>query len=406
MKKETLEYLEQLQKDKKYDELIKQIQDLVKEDKRIFTHPFIKNWCALRYRNLFINEAVNYPIALKAANKSIQLFKKDDRSDKQKIAERYLRGEGRKEWTIKMPNPVCPKSYENTTLVFAPGLLTGMLPVRAFQTAFPIVEKKMNIRILRSDTHPMRSCEANVDDLLKTVEKGEGFTSDVKLIKESEKIPPKDFFLICYSKGASDVMNLLVRHPDLKKRVRCIFNWAGSIGGSCLADDIYSSVQNVELPDSSLIDNFIRLYPIINKDGMLRRLDEFDVKGALNSITTSNSKNFLDESKDTLDALDIPFFNIMGSTSVMHVPYFQVQGVMSLNRFNTNNDMQVTYDDARLQIPMATDLSTMIAHHWDMSYDPFPKMMRFGSLHLDHPFPKEAAMIAIIQMATELGLID
>ena len=55
---------------------------------------------------------------------------------------------------------------------------------------------------------------------------------------------------------------------------------------------------------------------------------------------------------------------------------------------------------------MATDLAMMHGHHWDISYSPFPKNMRFGSPHLDHPFPKEAALTAMVQLAYELGLID
>ena len=408
MEKETLENLEQLLKDEDYVALIEQVKNLVKEDKRVFTHPFIKEWCALRYRNLFLKEAINDPVALKAANKTIKFIKKDERPDKQKIAERFLRGEIKNEWTIEMPDAVCPDGYKNTTLVFSPGLLTGMLPVRAFQTPMPIVEKKLGIKVLRSDSHPMRSCEANIPDLLNAINKGIGYTSDMKHIKEIDAVPPKDIFLICYSKGASDVTALLTRHPDLKKRIRCIFNWAGSLGGSCLADDVYATIKDIDIPsgESNIINFLIKLFPVINKKGMLRRLDEFDIKEGLYNLTTAKSKEFLKEHTGELDSLDIPYFNIMGSTSIMNVPYFQVQGVMALNKFDTNNDMQVAYDDARLQIPMATDLSTMVAHHWDMSYDPFPKMMRFGSPHLDHPFPKEAALTAMVQIAGELGLID
>ncbi len=46
------------------------------------------------------------------------------------------------------------------------------------------------------------------------------------------------------------------------------------------------------------------------------------------------------------------------------------------------------------------------AHHWNLSYAPFPKLMCFGSPHLDHPFPREAAATAMVLLVDELGLID
>ena len=77
-----------------------------------------------------------------------------------------------------------------------------------------------------------------------------------------------------------------------------------------------------------------------------------------------------------------------------------------LNKYDANNDMQVTQNGAKIITPMATDLAMLHGHHWDLSYSPFPKNMRFGSAHLEHPFPKEAAATAMIKFAFELGLID
>ena len=54
--------------------------------------------------------------------------------------------------------------------------------------------------------------------------------------------------------------------------------------------------------------------------------------------------------------------------------------------------------------PMATDLAVLRAHHWDISYDAFPIAPRMGSANLDHRFPREAALTAILQLSAELGL--
>jgi hypothetical protein len=65
------------------------------------------------------------------------------------------------------------------------------------------------------------------------------------LILEKDAIPPKDIFVIAYSKGMPDLLVLLAKRPDLKKRIRCIFNWAGAPGGSYLADSLYDSIKDI-----------------------------------------------------------------------------------------------------------------------------------------------------------------
>lgn len=409
MNRKRIEALEKLEHTGDYERLISEVRTLIKADKSVFTHPFIKRWCGIRWRNIFLTEALNDKVALKKADNTKLLGRKDKRTDRQKLAEAFLRGDEIREWQLDLPPVEVPSSIQNTTLVFSPGLLTGMLPVQAFQTAFPAIEKRLGIRILRSDSHPMRGCAANSADLLAAIERGEGFAADTQKIKPEQCQPPKDIVLIGYSKGAPDIYQLLVQRPDLKDRIRCIFNWGGAIGGSYLADDIFGSIKDLDLPkvEKALAAFLSVISPAIDvSSGTLRRIDEYNIKEAVYDLTTTAREKFLAENKAFLKALEIPIFNITGSTTAMEVPYFQIQGVMALNRYDSNNDMQLTQSEAKLKVPMATDLAMIRAHHWNMSYDPFPKLMRFGSPHLDHPFPKEAAATAMILLAVELGLID
>ena len=138
----------------------------------------------------------------------------------------------------------------------------------------------------------------------------------------------------------------------------------------------------------------------------MSRMHEFDIKESIKDLTMPTRSEFNKLHNAALDAMDIPIFNITGSTSALEVPYFQVQGVLELNRYDANNDMQVTQHCAKIHMPMATDLAMLHGHHWDLSYSPFPKTMRFGSPNLDHPFPKGAAAIAMTQFMAELGLIN
>jgi hypothetical protein len=406
---EQLSRLEQLQSEANYDQLIPEIRQLLTSDRSSFTHPFIKRWCGIRWRNLFLSEAIHDKVALKKADKTKLLGFKDKRAAKQKIAERYLRGDEIREWSLDLPEFKKPEQTLSTTLIFSPGLLNGMLPVRAFQTALPKVEEDLGLRIIRADNHPMRGCKENSQDLLKAIEHGAGLAANTKEIKEDDRQVPKDMVLIGYSKGAPDIYQLLVDKPHLKERVRCIFNWGGAIGGSYLADDIYASIKDMSLPKvEKAMSSFLSLIsPAINtQSGMLRRFDEYNIKEAVYDLTTHARTEFSNKNRDLLNNLDIPVFNITGSTSALEVPYFQMQGVMELNRYDANNDMQLTQVQAKLRTPMATDLAMLRAHHWDMSYDAFPKLMRFGSPNLDHPFPKEAAVKAMMMLAIELGLID
>ena len=392
-----------------YDELIKSIKN--QRDPRIFTDTTIKKWCGMRWRNFFIANGVLDSVALETAQK-VGFFqkKKTHEPPKKLIAERYLRAEGPTEWELELPEAPDPNSIKlsNTTLLLCPGLLNGLLPVRAFQEALPAVEEKYGWSTLRADLHPMRSCEANIADLENAIEKGLGLQANTTLIEEEDAIPPKDVMIIAYSKGAPDVLAFLVQRPDLAKRVRCIFHWAGAIGGSYLADDSSKSLANVPLEEIQEKTGKVLpiLSPFIKISDSLRRFDEFDIRNAVLDLTTTVRGKFVNEHKEYLDSLNIPFFNLTGSTTDSEVPYFQIQAAKALNKYDANNDMQLTQEQSKLPIPMATDLAMMHGHHWDISYSPFPKNMRFGSPHLDHPFPKEAALTAMVQLAYELGLID
>ena len=382
-----------------------QARELVSSDPRALSQSAVKKWAGMRFRNLFISHATSDPAAVSAAVQK-KLIGKDSRPDRQKISERFLRLDGPPEWQLEMPEAPAP-SLSNNVVLFCPGLLTGLLPVMAFQEAFPAVESKFGTRILQSDSHPMRGCEDNVADIENALMKGIGLDAHAKKIVAGNEKIPGSAMAICYSKGTPDLLTALVRVPELRKKIRCIFNWAGAPGGSPLADNIYNSVKDVDITVPEGLTGVLQVIsPLLRIDEKVPRFSEYRVKEAARSLTTTERGAFLDRHLDEIDSWNIPVFNITGSTTVMEVPYFQMQGVMELNKYDANNDMQVTQNQAKLRTPMATDLAMMHGHHWDLSYSPFPPNMRFGAQHLDHPFPKESALVAMIQLALELGLVD
>lgn len=396
--------------------MIDSLRDRVIADRRTLADPWVKDWAGRRWRDIFTTNAAADPLAVKAASKRFGLPgtdvaipdpRRDERGERQRIAERFLHDTG-DEWRNELP-PVRHNGIQNTTLVFCPGLIGTLLPLRAFEKVFPLIAEEHGWPIICADAHPMRSCEANVADLAAAIERGEGVDASSQPIAPEAAVPPGDVFLLGYSKGAADALTLLMLRPDLAPRVKGIISWGGAIGGSFLADNMLASLERSRLP----LDGFgeaIRtvlktLFPIIRLDAAAR-LDEYDVRGAVRDLTTAVRAEFMEVNGAAIDALDIPIFNITGATRASEVPYFQVQGYMEIANDDPDNDMQVTQAQAKVATPMATDLAALHAHHWDISYDPFPIHTRMGSPNLDHQFPRRAAITACFELLAELGVID
>ena len=65
---------------------------------------------------------------------------------------------------------------------------------------------------------------------------------------------------------------------------------------------------------------------------------------------------------------------------------------------------QVTQGCALVDTPLTTHLAVLHANHWDLSFGSFPMSMTLGSRKLVHPFPKAAALQAMLTLVEELGL--
>ncbi len=399
------EELQRAEQARDFESVIAGVREAVLADRRVFADPWLKAWSGRRWRNIFISEAAADEAAVSSARK--KGLRKDVRPPRQQVAERYLRGDAIREWSVEMPAAAIPDLH-NCTGLFCPGLLNGLLPTRAFQEALPALQSAHDWRFLRADLHAMRSCEANLADLDAAMRDGRGLRADCQRIDASQALPPGDVYMIGYSKGVPDILTWLAARQPAPGRVRCLFNWAGAPGGSYLADDIYNSVKDLEIARAEdAINRLLQVIsPFIRMDRSPGRLDEFDIKGALRDLTTTARATFMQQQATTLDDLDIPVFNLSGATSLTEVPYFQIQGYMEISKYDANNDMQVTQAQAKVDLPLAVDLAMLRGHHWDLSYSPFPRTMRLGSPNLDHPFPKQAAASAMVKFAAELGLID
>ncbi len=407
----------ELAKRGEFERLISELGAAIAADRRVLAEPEVKAWCGRRWRNIFLSQAASDERALEAARKGLRIPGTDlklpgggdDRSDRVRLAERFLHPDFHAEAEVEMPPPPADGSVRNATFVVCPGLLGSMLPLRAFQYSLPVLAEQDGLRIICADAHPMRGCEANVADLVATIEQGAGLGPDCRPIAADDCAPPGDVFLIGYSKGTADALTMLALRPDLAPRVKALFCWGGAVGGSFLADDMYERVKDWSMPQGAAGDLFKGLiktvFPIVNLDGISERLDEYDIPAAVRDLTTPERAAFLADHAAAIDALDLPIFNLTASTSASEVPFFQVQGYMSIAKHDADNDMQLTREQARMATAMATDLAGLHAHHWDISYDPFPLHTRLGSPNLDHRFPRTAALRAICAFTAELGLV-
>ena len=394
-----------------YLSVIEGVRELVTLNAEAIKDPWIKSWIGRRWRDLFLQEAVKDSAAVEYASKPGLLapvplpgfLKKSN--PRQAIAERFLKDCPASEWQAELP-PAQYDSITNTTLVLCGGLLTGLLHADAH--AFPVeaheLYKERGWRTIRADVHPMRSCEANEADI-KAAFGGEGLDALMRPIEHPE--PPKDVVLLGYSKGAPDILSFLVNNPEYHDRIKGVFTWGGAIGGSYTADGIYGQIK--DLPTEGSYEYVSKLLSVISPAMLsqvgIRRIDEFDVKGAMNDLRTDVREAFNRQHAEYLDGLGIPIFALTGATAPLEVPNIQFMDAVRLSSYDANNDMQLTQKQAILPIGMNTHIAMAHAHHWDIAYAAFPLAMRAMSPNLEHRWPRYSALVANWELMAELGLI-
>lgn len=396
-----------------YDTVITRVREVFDQCGAVaLADPVISNWVGLRYRNIFITEAAANPDAQKSARAPFPVRLIDNKVDRARVAHRMIKHLDPAELELDMPI-ASPTKIENTSILFVPGLLTGMLGI-AFQKVWPVMQARFGVNILNADVHPMRSCEANVEDIVNALEKGIGVGADPDstLITEADNpTPPGDVVMIGYSKGGPDILTFLAARPDLASRVKAVIGWAGAIGGSWLADGMLKQLR--QIPDFEDIEHTATgatvmmnsLFPMIPLGAFTRRPDEVDVPAAISSLTTTEREAFLAENAELLASLQIPQFYFSGATSRLDVPPFQLQGYLELSKYDSDNDMQLTQQEAALPGPNAVHMAMFHANHWDMSYDSFPWGDSIRNFRTHLPFARESAMAAIILTMNELGIL-
>lgn len=392
-----------------YDTVIAQVRVALAEDgAAAMSDAVIQEWIGRRFRNIFLTECTDDASALRAAKVPTPIQLIDRRSSRELLAARFLKGVNRQESQLMLPDANAGK-LKDSTLLFVPGLMTGLLPVLAFQSVWGRIEERFGVRILSADVHPVRSCADNTSDVKAALVRGRGIDSDSVQIPAKEAKKPKDVVIVGYDKGAADALTFLVDNPSLRPRVKAFVGWAGIFGGSYIADDLIKRLRDVD-PKSQSFSRQIgkqlrQLVPVVQPERIRERLDQYDVQAGIGDITTAVRTAYLADHIEEINQLGIPTFTVEGVTSLREVPYYQAMGVLQLNSFDKNNDMLITASQARLPVPHAAKLASFRGHHWDLAYDPFPWFTRMGSQNVDHKFARYPAMAALLLLLAELGLM-
>ena len=388
--------LEAAERSGRYVEVIVGVRSAIEENRRgALTDPWVKGWIGRRWRNLFITNAESDPAAIDAVGRIAGLPVRFTTGPmRERLIRRFLGDDWLHEVHLEMP-PTEVERLDSTTILFAPGLLTGLLPALAFEQEWPGLEARLGVRVIAADSHPGRGCDANTADLLRALRAGEGYDAHSQLRVGSDATPPTGTIVAMgYSKGAPDLLHALQMYPDEMSQLSAVITWAGAVGGSYLADGIFEKVRHLPLerlvPDSALAHSLQHLVPVADFQGATRRLDEYDWKRAIADLTTAASSEWLAENTDALDELGMAFFGVAGRTTLHEVPSFELESMVKLDRHDPVNDMQLVHSQAQVPVPMATELGVVHAHHWDMSYDTFPRALRMASFNLDHRFARSA----------------
>jgi hypothetical protein len=383
-------------------ELIREVREAVVADPAgALGDPVVQAWLARRWTALVVQRAALDEHAVATARGRAHGVE-----PLEAVARRFVaRAPSDAPWREQ---PACERrAISAVTVVLCPGLLGALMPMTAFATTAPLLEREFGVRVIVADSHPAATCAANAGDILRAVARGEGFAVDGTELRPGA-ITPGDVVLVGYSKGTPDALTMIAEHPEVAGRVRAVVSWAGAAGGSYLADTAAPLLADLD------VDQFLtgaggrvlrRFVPATELNRITRREDEFDVPGAIGDLRTGVRRRFLDEHRALLDDLGVPFLSVAGSVRLRDVPYFQALAVLQIARHERVNDMQVTESHARVPVAASAHLGTLRAHHWDMAYDAFPEPLTMHSRRLSHPLPRTAALGATLALLAEVGLI-
>jgi hypothetical protein len=183
--------------------------------------------------------------------------------------------------------------------------------------------------------------------------------------------------LIGYSKGAVDILEFLVRYPDIAARVESVVSVAGAIGGSPLAAQAEGTYD--------LLLDWIPSARCPPGDG-----------GVLDSLREQTRREWL--ANNPLPG-NIRYFSVAAFTTGARMAHGLVPSWRLLLRHDLRNDGQLLARDAL--IPGATLLGYVDTDHWSVAINVEVVHPVLGAREDPLPFPRAALLEAILLQVAE-----
>lgn len=193
----------------------------------------------------------------------------------------------------------------------------------------------------------------------------------------SEAGPPR-IVLFGYSKGTPDVLEAVVRYPELQQRVAAVVSIAGAVGGSPLANDARQG-------QAELLKHWPKA-----------RCDSGD-GGAVESLRPELRKNWL--ARNPLPAA-VRYYSVVTLPDPGRISNIVAPTYRKLAKIDPRNDSQVIYSDQI--IPGSTLVGFLNADHWAVNVPIDRAHAVIGSTLVNHnDYPREALLEALLRYVEE-----
>ncbi len=214
-------------------------------------------------------------------------------------------------------------------------------------------------------------------DALSGIERNAKQIRDAIMAMPEEPGPPR-LVLVGYSKGAPDILEAVVRYPEIHGRIASIVSAAGAVGGSALAND--AEQEKAEL---------LRHWPGA-------KCDEGD-GGAVKSLRPDVRKSWM--AQNSLPPA-LRYYSLVTLPTPDRVSRIIEKSYRKLGEIDWRNDSQVIYSDQI--IPGSTLIGFLNADHWAIAV-PLNRSHSVISRSLvnKNDYPREVLLEAVLRFIEE-----
>jgi pimeloyl-ACP methyl ester carboxylesterase len=214
-------------------------------------------------------------------------------------------------------------------------------------------------------------------DALSSVENNARQIRDTVMAMPPEAGAPR-LVLIGYSKGAPDLLEAIVKYPEIRPRIAAVVSMAGAVGGSALAN-------NAEQYQADLLQHF----PGATCDA--------GDGGAVASLRPNVRKAWL--AQNVLPA-SVPTYSVVTLPQPERISSVLKGSASKLSLIDGRNDSQVIFYDQ--VIPGSTLAAYINADHWAIALPIARSHTTISSLFVtQNAYPREALMETVLRFVEE-----